>query len=441
MMSLAPRLLAWFDAHGRHDFPWQHARTPYSVWVSEIMLQQTQVGTVIPFYERFMRRFPTIAALAAVPLDDVLALWAGLGYYARARNLWRAARSVVAEHGGELPTTFDDLHALPGIGRSTAGAILAQAHGQRWPILDGNVKRVLARYHAVAGWPGLPAVANELWRHADAHTPRERVADYTQAIMDLGATVCARARPACTVCPLAADCAAAQSRHPSAVSAPRPKRGARAAARRGPRRARARRPRAARAPAGERHLGAGSTACPSCRPGLTARLVCAHARCGRRGRAGCSRSSSTRSRIRSRPRAAPARARRRPSTIMDRDDWHWCKPARSSTSACRRRWQHFSAAASWPHSGRMARKVTCVLLGPDSEGLDRPPYPGALGQRIYENVSKLAWQRWVKHQTMLLNEYRLTPIEPKARKFLEDEMQKFFFGQGSEAPPDYKPPQ
>ena len=224
MTTLSSRLLAWFDTHGRHDFPWQHARTPYSVWVSEIMLQQTQVGTVIPFYERFMRRFPTIEALAAAPLDDVLALWAGLGYYARARNLWRAARSIVAEHGGELPTTFDELRALPGIGRSTAGAILAQAHGQRWPILDGNVKRVLARYHAVAGWPGLPAVANELWRHAEAHTPRERVADYTQAIMDLGATVCARARPACTVCPLADDCAAAGGGTQALYPAPRPKR-------------------------------------------------------------------------------------------------------------------------------------------------------------------------------------------------------------------------
>ena len=224
MTTLSSRLLAWFDEHGRHDLPWQADRTPYSVWVSEIMLQQTQVSTVIPFYARFMQRFPTVAALAAAPLDDVLARWAGLGYYARARNLWRAARIVVAEHGGELPTEFDALHALPGIGRSTAGAILAQAHGQRWPILDGNVKRVLARYHAVPGWPGLPAVANDLWRHAETHTPHERVADYTQAIMDLGATLCARARPACTVCPLATDCAAALAGTQALYPAPRPKR-------------------------------------------------------------------------------------------------------------------------------------------------------------------------------------------------------------------------
>ena len=127
MTAFAPRLLAWFDAHGRHDLPWQRERTPYSVWVSEIMLQQTQVGTVIPYYERFMARFPTVAALAQAPLDAVLGAWSGLGYYARARNLWRAAKIIIAEHGGEMPEDFDALHALPGIGRSTAGAILAQA--------------------------------------------------------------------------------------------------------------------------------------------------------------------------------------------------------------------------------------------------------------------------------------------------------------------------
>ena len=200
---IAPRLLAWFDAHGRHDLPWQLERTPYTVWVSEVMLQQTQVATVVPFYLRFVARFPTVAALAAASLDEVLRLWSGLGYYARGRNLWNAARAVVAQHGGSVPESFDELLALPGIGRSTAGAILAQACGQRWPILDGNVKRVLARYHAVAGWPGAPRVERELWAHAEAHTPHERVADYTQAIMDLGATLCTRTRPACTVCPLA----------------------------------------------------------------------------------------------------------------------------------------------------------------------------------------------------------------------------------------------
>jgi A/G-specific adenine glycosylase len=224
MTAVAARLLAWFDVHGRHDLPWQRQRTPYSVWVSEIMLQQTQVSTVIPFYRRFMERFPTVTALAAAPVDDVLAHWAGLGYYARARNLWRAACLVVEQHDGCVPDTFDALHALPGIGRSTAGAILAQVAGGRHAILDGNVKRVLARYHAVEGWPGEPRVADALWRHAEVHTPHERVADYTQAIMDLGATLCTRSRPACTVCPLAADCAAARAGTQSLYPAARPKR-------------------------------------------------------------------------------------------------------------------------------------------------------------------------------------------------------------------------
>ncbi|MEJ2603918.1 MAG: A/G-specific adenine glycosylase [Gammaproteobacteria bacterium] len=208
MTEFARRLLDWYDRHGRHDLPWQRDPTPYRVWVSEIMLQQTQVTTVIPYYERFMARFPTVEALAAAPVDDVLTLWSGLGYYARARNLHRAAVQVTEEHGGEFPRDIESLMALPGIGRSTAGAVLALSCGQRHPILDGNVKRVLARYHAVAGWPGRSAVAAELWALAESHTPAERVADYTQAVMDLGATVCVRTRPACHACPQARDCSA-----------------------------------------------------------------------------------------------------------------------------------------------------------------------------------------------------------------------------------------
>lgn len=223
----APALLEWFDRNGRHDLPWQRDPTLYRVWVSEIMLQQTRVATVIPYFERFMARFPEVGALAAAELDEVLSLWSGLGYYARGRNLHAAARRVAAEHGGEMPDTFDALVALPGIGRSTAGAILALARGERRAILDGNAKRVLARYHAVRGWPGEPAVEKRLWALAEYHTPARRVADYTQAIMDLGATVCTRTRPACLLCPLGAiGCrahamgAAAPERFPAA----RPKR-------------------------------------------------------------------------------------------------------------------------------------------------------------------------------------------------------------------------
>jgi A/G-specific adenine glycosylase len=208
MDRFAHRLLDWFDLHGRRNLPWQHPRTPYRVWLSEVMLQQTQVRTVIPYFERFVAALPTLEALAAAPLDRVLALWSGLGYYSRARNLHRCAQLCVEQYAGELPRDIDQLSALPGIGRSTAAAILAQAYGDSHAILDGNVRRVLARFHGVYGWPGASEVQRRLWLHAEAHTPLERVADYTQAIMDLGALVCVRSRPRCDVCPVTDDCVA-----------------------------------------------------------------------------------------------------------------------------------------------------------------------------------------------------------------------------------------
>ncbi|HWP94259.1 MAG TPA: A/G-specific adenine glycosylase [Gammaproteobacteria bacterium] len=222
--DFARRVLAWYRAHGRRDLPWQREPTPYRVWVSEIMLQQTQVATVIPYYERFMRRFPDVTALAAASLDEVLHHWSGLGYYARARNLHRAACIVRDQYAGVFPVDFAAVAALPGVGRSTAGAILALAAGQRHPILDGNVRRVLARYHAVAGWPGERRVAEQLWRLAELHTPHAEVAAYTQAMMDLGATVCTRARPRCAICPLADGCAARRLARIADFPAPRPRR-------------------------------------------------------------------------------------------------------------------------------------------------------------------------------------------------------------------------
>ena len=220
--DFAPRLLHWFDAHGRHDLPWQHPRTPYRVWLSEIMLQQTQVATVIPYFLRFVEKLRSIEILAAASEDEVYALWSGLGYYGRARNLHRTAKLCVERHGGDLPDDFDALIALPGIGRSTAGAILAQAFNLRHAILDGNVKRVLTRFHGIDRWPGETATENRLWILADAHTPNERIADYTQAIMDLGAGVCARAKPRCDNCPLHVDCVAHRDGLTSALPARKP---------------------------------------------------------------------------------------------------------------------------------------------------------------------------------------------------------------------------
>jgi len=204
--AFADRLLAWWDVHGRHDLPWQHPRTPYRVWISEIMLQQTQVGTVIPYFKRWIRDFPNVPALAAASLDDVLSHWSGLGYYARARNLHRAAIQCVNEHGADLPLGAEALSALPGIGLSTANAIVSLSTDAPKPVLDGNVRRVLARHSAIEGWTGQAAVQKRLWAEAEARLPTDRGADYTQAVMDLGATLCTRSKPGCEQCPVRTDC-------------------------------------------------------------------------------------------------------------------------------------------------------------------------------------------------------------------------------------------
>ncbi|MGU9956474.1 MAG: A/G-specific adenine glycosylase [Arenicellales bacterium WSBS_2016_MAG_OTU3] len=221
--SFSRRLLKWHTQHGRHNLPWQQSRDPYCIWVSEIMLQQTRVTTVIPYYQRFIQRFPNIKALASALQDDVLHYWTGLGYYARARNLHKAAQTIVAEHGGKFPKVLADVVALPGIGPSTAGAILAFAFGQRHSILDGNVKRVLARVFAIKGYPGERKINESMWELADSLTPIKDIAQYTQAIMDLGATVCVRGKPACGLCPLQTDCLAIASGNATLYPTPKPK--------------------------------------------------------------------------------------------------------------------------------------------------------------------------------------------------------------------------
>jgi A/G-specific adenine glycosylase len=223
-MTLADRVVAWQRQHGRHDLPWQGLRDVYRIWLSEIMLQQTQVVTVIPYFQRFIVRFPDVQALAAAPVDDVMAAWAGLGYYSRARNLHRCARQVVADHGGVFPRSCDELARLPGIGRSTAAAIAVFAYGERAAILDGNVRRVFARHFGIEGYPGAAATARELWRLAEDALPTRAIESYTQGLMDLGATICLRRRPRCAECPLQGGCVAAREGRADVLPAPRPAR-------------------------------------------------------------------------------------------------------------------------------------------------------------------------------------------------------------------------
>lgn len=236
-VDISQRVLEWFDHSGRKDLPWQQDINPYRVWVSEIMLQQTQVATVIPYFERFMQEFPTVESLAAAVQDQVLHLWTGLGYYSRARNLHKSAGLICELHGGDLPNTVEQLSELPGIGRSTAGAIVSIAFQLPAAILDGNVKRVLARHSAVEGWPGQTAVSKTLWQHAQTHAPGVsnaettttkpnpalRVADYSQAMMDLGATLCTRSKPACPQCPIHSDCKAYEQGNPLDYPGKKPK--------------------------------------------------------------------------------------------------------------------------------------------------------------------------------------------------------------------------
>lgn len=221
---IAPRLIEWQRRHGRNDLPWQGTREAYRIWLSEVMLQQTQVGTVLPYYLRFVERFPDLSTLAAADLDEVLALWSGLGYYGRARNLHRCARELMVCHEGRFPDDVRALQALPGIGRSSAAAIAVFAFGRRAAILDGNVRRVLCRHAGVHGDPRQRAIERRLWQIAERELPQARIEAYTQGLMDLGATVCRRARPLCEACPLAADCSALRDGTPSALPTPRPRR-------------------------------------------------------------------------------------------------------------------------------------------------------------------------------------------------------------------------
>lgn len=221
--AFAPAVVAWYQKHGRKDLPWQHDVNPYRVWVSEIMLQQTQVTTVLDYFARFMQALPDVQALAAAPLDEVLHLWTGLGYYTRARNLHKTAQYICTNYHGEFPRSAEILATLPGIGPSTAGAIASLSMGLRAPILDGNVKRVLARYSALKSYPGSSQASKQLWQLAERLTPQQDVAQYTQAMMDLGATLCTRKQPACSRCPVQKGCLAYQTEQQHLLPIARPR--------------------------------------------------------------------------------------------------------------------------------------------------------------------------------------------------------------------------
>lgn len=221
--QLAEKVIGWQLSQGRHDLPWQNTKDAYRIWLSEIMLQQTQVSSVIPYYQRFLERFPTIYSLAQAPVDDVLSLWAGLGYYARARNLHRCAITLVEQFNATFPADPIVLATLPGIGRSTASAISAFAYGTRAAILDGNVKRVFTRYFGIEGFPGLPKIERALWERAELELPEQQIESYTQGLMDLGATLCTRSRPHCLNCPLQATCVAFKTDRQSELPTPKPR--------------------------------------------------------------------------------------------------------------------------------------------------------------------------------------------------------------------------
>lgn len=223
MTDFAQRLIAWQQQHGRHQLPWQNTTDPYKIWVSEIMLQQTQVTAVIPYYQRFMARFPDVASLAQADEDEVLRHWSGLGYYSRARNLHAAALAIMQQHQGEFPQTHEQINSLPGIGRSTASAITVFAYGQTQTILDGNVKRVLARCFGIEGWPSQPAVEKRLWELAESLLPKTHIQSYTQGLMDLGATLCTRSKPQCEACPVREHCVARLESRITQLPTPKPR--------------------------------------------------------------------------------------------------------------------------------------------------------------------------------------------------------------------------
>ena len=434
-------VLNWFDTNGRHNLPWQHDLHPYRVWISEIMLQQTQVATVIPYFLRFTERFPTVYALDEADIDQVLHLWTGLGYYARARNLHSTAQTIVKDHGGAFPHSLDKLEALPGIGKSTAGAIAALSMNIRAPILDGNVKRVLTRAFAIEGWPEQTRIKNQLWEIAEELTPQERVADYTQAIMDLGATVCTRSRPACNLCPLSADCKAfnqdrvanfpgrkptktlpvksvamfiLQNESGDVLLEKRPPQGIWGSLYSLP----------------ESPSGATPPTFNTVEVSIEGSLELDSIR-------------HTFSHYHLDIQPIKLRSQCLIAGVAEKDRWLWYPLDNSmevGMAAPVKKLLSRLASSQQSRGTRMSRMVHCKKYDKELPGLAVPPYPGPKGQEIYESVSKQAWTEWQTQQTMLINEKQLSLMNPDARKYLQQEMEKFFNNEEYDIAEGYVPP-
>ena len=450
--SFQARVLAWFDQHGRKDLPWQQDITPYRVWVSEIMLQQTQVATVIPYYDRFMATFPDIGTLAAAKEDRVLHLWTGLGYYARARNLHKTAKQIIAEYNGEFPDDQIALEGLPGIGRSTAGAILAIAHGQRAVILEANVKRVLARCFAIEGWPGTTATAKVLWSAAEQLTPDQRIGDYTQVMMDLGAILCVSREPKCSLCPLEDRCRAKQEQRISEFPGKKPKKAM-------PVRETCmvlvcnqegeylltRRPTTG--------LWGGLWTFPEVEAELLADEI--ENRNWRQVSSSFApfRNTFTHFHLDITPVQAECTV---PSTTVASVDeegtLQWVDPNDPPEIGLTKPTHHllkllaqcdeanFNQRSNL-HGPDMTRTVHCSRYKKDLPGLDTPPMPGPRGEEIFKQVSAQAWEEWHKLQTMLINEKHLDMRDKDARRYLNAQRDLFLTGEPVDHAEGYIPPE
>ncbi len=445
-------VLAWFDEYGRKHLPWQQQISSYRVWISEIMLQQTQVSTVIPYFERFMQRFPAVEQLAAADEDEVLHLWTGLGYYARARNLHKAAKQIVS--AGEFPKGQNALEQLPGIGRSTAGAISAIAQGERAAILDGNVKRVLCRYQAIDGWPGQTSVTKQLWQLAEQCTPDQRFADYTQAMMDLGATLCTRSKPQCERCPLQQDCIA----HRGGTQTEYPNR--KPASQKPLRHTRMlmlvneqgnvllhKRP-----PTG---IWGGLWSLPELNADTDpVEHAALHWQLQINEAEIWQNFVHTFSHYQLQITPLKSLLARPAHSIMEQGSWLWYNmqhPQELGLAApVKKLLQRLSDQLQIGYRPRpltitqefsMSRTVHCLKLNKDAPGLALPPYPGAKGQWIFDNICEEAWKQWQDHQTRLINEKQLSMMNPDDRKYLTGQMDKFFSGEEFDQAEGYVPEQ